>query len=104
MSDRITPHLWFDGNAEQAAAFYTRLIPNSQITNIHRAASDNPSTRKGDPLVVEFSLDGRPYAGLNGGPQFSFSEAISLATDCADQAEVDHYWNALIAEGGTESH
>ena len=96
----ITPNFWFDGTAEEAAEFYVSLFPNSRVDGVHRAAGDNPSTDEGKPLVVYFTLDGRPYAGINGGPMFTFTEAVSLSISCADQAETDHYWNALIADGG----
>ncbi len=96
----ITPNFWFDGTAEEAAEFYVSLFPNSSIDGVHRAASDNPSTDEGKPLVVYFTLAGRPYAGINGGPMFTFTEAISLSISCADQAETDYYWNALTADGG----
>lgn len=99
----ITPNFWFDGTAEEAAAFYVSLFPNSSVDGVHRAAGDNPSTDEGKPLVVYFTLDGRPYAGINGGPMFTFTEAISLSISCADQAETDYYWNALIADGGEPS-
>ncbi len=100
----ITPCLWFDhGAAEEAATFYTTLFPDSRITNVDRSAADNPSTRKGDVLTVEFTISGRPFIALNGGPEFPFTEAISLSIDCQDQAEVDHYWDALIADGGQPS-
>ena len=96
----ITPNFWFDGTAEEAAEFYVSLFPNSSVDGVHRAAGDNPSTDEGKPLVVYFTLDGRPFAGINGGPMFTFTEAISLAIDCADQAETDYYWNALTTDGG----
>ena len=100
----ITPCLWFDhGAAEEAARFYTTLFPESRITNVDRSAADNPSTRKGDVLTVEFTISGRPFIALNGGPEFPFTEAISLSIDCQDQVEVDHYWDALIADGGQPS-
>lgn len=99
----ITPNFWFDGTAEEAAEFYVSLFPNSSVDGVHRAAGDNPSTDEGKPLVVYFTLDGRPYAGINGGPMFTFTEAISLSISCADQAETDYYWNALIADGGEPS-
>lgn len=100
----ITPCLWFDkGAAEEAATFYTSLFPDSSITNVDRSAADNPSTRKGDVLTVEFTLSGRPFMALNGGPEFPFTEAVSFSIDCADQAEVDHYWEALQAGGGQPS-
>jgi predicted 3-demethylubiquinone-9 3-methyltransferase (glyoxalase superfamily) len=101
--DKITPCLWFDGQAEEAARFYTSLFPNSRIDGVHRSPADNPSGKEGDVITVDFTLDGRTYVGLNGGPQFTFNEAISLQVDCADQAEVDRYWDALLADGGEPS-
>ena len=96
----ITPCLWFNGQAEEAATFYTGLFPDSQIDNVSRAQADNPSTNKGDVLTVNFTLRGTPFVGLNGGPDFTFSEAISFVVDCEDQAEVDRYWDALVEGGG----
>jgi predicted 3-demethylubiquinone-9 3-methyltransferase (glyoxalase superfamily) len=102
-SNKVTVNLWFNDNAEPAALFYVSLFPNSRIDAIHRSPADNPSVEKGAVLVVEFTLDGRAFIGMNGGPHFQLSEAISLAIDCADQAEVDRYWEALIADGGSPS-
>ena len=100
----IQPCLWFDhGAAEEAATFYTSLFPDSWITGVQRSAADNPSTRKGDVLTVEFMLSGRPFIALNGGPEFPFTEAISFSFECEDQAEVDRYWEALVAGGGQHS-
>lgn len=93
----ITPCLWFDGQAEEAAKFYVSLFPNSRIDKIQKAAADNPSGKKDDVLVVEFTLMGRPFEGLNGGPDFKFNESISFVVPCKDQAEVDRYWKALSA-------
>ena len=90
-----TPCLWFDGQAEQAAEFYAGIFPDSRVTDVRR----NPD---GSALVVEWTLDGQPYQGLNGGPGQTASWAVSLSISCADQAEVDHYWHAL-SEGGEES-
>ena len=91
-----TPCLWFDGQAEQAAAFCTSVFPNSAVTSVNR----NPD---GSALVVEWTLDGQRYQGLDGGPEHAgFSWAVSFSIDCADQAEVDHYWSAL-SDGGEES-
>ena len=101
--DKITPCLWFDGQAAEAAAFYTSLFPNSQVTSVLRSPADNPSGEKGSVLTVDFTLDGRSFIALNGGPDFKFNEAISLSIDCDDQAEVDRYWDALIANGGEPS-
>ena len=97
---KLSPCLWFDGQAEEAAEFYTKLLPDSHIDNVSRAAADNPSGKKGDVLTVNFTLRGVPFVGLNGGPDFKFSEAISFVIDCEDQAEVDRYWDALIEGGG----
>jgi predicted 3-demethylubiquinone-9 3-methyltransferase (glyoxalase superfamily) len=100
---KITPCLWFDGQAQEAAEFYTSILPDSRIDAIHRAAADNPSTKEGAVLTVDFTLAGQQFMGLNGGPDFSFSEAISLSIDCEDQAEVDRLWDALIDGGGEHS-
>lgn len=98
----ITPMLWFDGQAEEAARFYVSIFPNSRIARIHRypdAGREVPGHAAGAVMVVAFELDGQPYTALNGGPQFRFSEAVSFVIDCADQREVDHYWSALSAGG-----
>jgi predicted 3-demethylubiquinone-9 3-methyltransferase (glyoxalase superfamily) len=94
------PCLWFDGQAEEAAAFYTAIFPNSRVDKVTRSAADTPSGKKGTVLTVDFTLDGEPFMGLNGGPDFTFSESISFVVDCVDQAEVDRYWDALLANGG----
>jgi predicted 3-demethylubiquinone-9 3-methyltransferase (glyoxalase superfamily) len=99
--EKITPNLWFDGNAEEAATFYVSLFPDSRIDQVVRSPADNPSTARGEVVVVEFTLAGQPYAGINGGPQYSFTEAVSFAIECDDQAEVDRYWDLLIADGGS---
>jgi len=95
------PCLWFDGQAEQAAQHYSAIFPNSGIDGVTRYGPDTPG-EEGAVMTVEFRLDGQPYVGLNGGPQFTFSEAISFQIMCADQEEADHYWNRLT-EGGEES-
>jgi predicted 3-demethylubiquinone-9 3-methyltransferase (glyoxalase superfamily) len=102
---KITSCLWFDMKAEEAAEFYVSIFPNSKITNVARSPTDTPEggATAGQVLTVAFELDGKPDMGLNGGPLFKFSEAISFVIDCADQAEVDHYWEALLAGGGQES-
>lgn len=97
----ITPNLWFDGNGEEAAAFYTSVFPNSKIGTITRYGPGTPGP-EGSVMTVSFTLDGQEFLAINGGPQFPFTEAISLEIRCADQAEVDHYWDALT-EGGEES-
>lgn len=100
---KVAPCLWFDGEAEAAAAFYTGLLPDSRIERVSRAAADTPGPPAGAVLTVEFTLAGRRFIALNGGPQFPFTEAVSLSIDCDDQAEVDRYWNAFLANGGTAS-
>jgi predicted 3-demethylubiquinone-9 3-methyltransferase (glyoxalase superfamily) len=89
---KITPCLWFDGQAEEAAAFYVSIFPSSSITNV----TPGPG---GSALVVEFQLAGMEFLALNGGPHFKFNEAISLSIDCRSQAEVDEYWEKLTAGG-----
>jgi predicted 3-demethylubiquinone-9 3-methyltransferase (glyoxalase superfamily) len=103
MSSKIAPCLWFNGDAEDAAKLYTSLFPDSRITSVMRSPADNPSTPEGAVLTVEFNLAGQKFIALNGGPDFQFSEAVSFTIDCADQAEVDRYWDALTAEGGEPS-
>ena len=100
--DKISTHLWFDGNAQQAADFYTGLFPDSHIVTITHAPSDYPSGKAGDVLQIAFTLGGRSFLALNGGPSFPFTEAISLSIDCKDQKEVDHYWEALSAHPENE--
>jgi len=101
MKQKITPCLWFDGDAEEAANFYVSLLPGSRIDNIFRSPVDTPSGAAGSVLTVEFTLAGSPYLGLNGGPQYKFSEAVSFQIHCEDQQEVDRLWNA-IKNGGQE--
>ena len=95
------PCLWFDGAAEEAAAHYTSIFPNSSIGDVTRYGPDMPMP-EGTAMTVPFTLDGQEYVGLNGGPQFPFSEAISFQIMCKDQEEADHYWTRLT-EGGEES-
>ena len=97
---KIVPCLWFDGDAEDAAAFYVTLLPDSRIDKVVRSPADNPSMKKGGVLVVEFTLAGQKYSGLNGGPQFKFTEAVSLQIHCDDQQEVDRLWAAILEGGG----
>ena len=98
--DAITPCLWFDTEAEEAAQFYTSVFPNSRIVHVSRYGSAGPRP-EGMVMEVEFELDGRSFLALNGGPDFRFSEAISLQADCKDQDEVDRLWETL-SEGGEE--
>jgi predicted 3-demethylubiquinone-9 3-methyltransferase (glyoxalase superfamily) len=97
---RITPWLWFDTEAEEAAEFYCSIFPNSKITQVSRYPEGGPR-EAGMAMTVSFVLDGQEFAGLNGGPEFKFTEAISLFIDCADQGEVDYYWEKLT-DGGQE--
>ena len=98
--DRITPCLWFDTEAEDAAEFYTSVFPNSRIVHVSHYGSAGPRP-EGMVMEVEFELDGRSFLALNGGPDFRFTEAISLQAHCKDQAEVDRLWETL-SEGGEE--
>ena len=100
---KIQPCLWFNKNAEEAAKFYAATFPNSHVTAVHKAPSDYPSGKAGDVLTVEFTVLGQPFMGLNGGPQFKFSEAFSMVVNCETQDEIDHYWEKLTADGGQES-
>jgi predicted 3-demethylubiquinone-9 3-methyltransferase (glyoxalase superfamily) len=98
---KISPFLWFDTQAEEAANFYVRVFPGSKIVNVARYGEAGPGP-KGSVMTVTFQLDGHEIIALNGGPQFKFSEAISFSVDCTSQDEVDRYWNALIEGGGEE--
>jgi predicted 3-demethylubiquinone-9 3-methyltransferase (glyoxalase superfamily) len=91
----ITPCLWFDGKAEEAAEFYASVFPDSRVDAVHRAPSDYPSGKAGDVLTVEFTLMRRPFTGLNGGPLFRFNEAISFQIPVETQAEADRLADAL---------
>jgi predicted 3-demethylubiquinone-9 3-methyltransferase (glyoxalase superfamily) len=97
----ITPSLWFDGNLIEAAEFYTSIFPNSSIESIERYTEAGPGD-PGDVVSGTFVLDGTRFIGINGGPAFSFTEAVSFTIDCKDQDEVDYYWNRLV-DGGKES-
>ncbi len=98
---KITPNLWFDTQGLEAAEFYVSVFPNSNVTDITRYGEGAP-VPAGTVLTVNFELDGQEYTAINGGPQFRFDEAISLLINCADQDEVDYYWEKLT-EGGEES-
>lgn len=98
---RISPFLWFDTQAEEAANFYTSIFKNSKIIKVSRYNDARPDA-KGKVMVVEFELDGQRILALNGGPHFKFTEAISLIVDCKTQVEVDFYWEKLSADGGQE--
>lgn len=97
----ITPSLWFDDNVEEAIAFYSAIFPNSAVESVERYTEAGPGT-PGQVLAATFTLDGQRFIGINGGPQFPFTEAVSFTIACRDQAEVDYYWDRL-ADGGQES-
>ena len=97
----IIPCLWFDAQGEEAATFYTSVFPHSRITEVTRYAQTGPGSG-GAVMTVSFTLDGQDYVALNGGPRFTFTEAISLQVHCDTQDEIDHYWSRL-GEGGEES-
>ena len=97
---KIRPNLWFDTEAEEAAEFYTSVFPNSRIVNVLHYTEAGPRPA-GSVMTVEFELDGQRFVAINGGPQFHFDEAISLEIECADQDEVDLYWERLT-DGGSE--
>ncbi|GHH52180.1 MULTISPECIES: VOC family protein [Gammaproteobacteria] len=96
--------LWYDDDAEGAARFYAETFPDSSVGAIHHAPADHPSGKEGKVLTVEFTVMGIPCVGLNGGPAFAQSEAFSFQVATADQAETDRYWNAIVGNGGQESH
>ena len=95
MDAKITPFLWFDTQAEEAAELYVSVFPESRIVKVVPGPD-------GQAMTVAFELAGKPFTALNGGPQYTFTEAVSFVIHCEDQDEVDHYWNALTAEGGEE--
>ena len=98
----IVPNFWFDKEAEEAAEFYCSVFPNSKIVNVTHYQEGSPG-EPGTVMTVDFELDGQRFTGINGGPQFKFDEAVSFLIECADQDEIDHYWDALLEGGGTES-
>ena len=98
---KITPFLWFDHQAEEAAKFYTSIFKNSKIKKIARYTKVGPGP-EGSVMTVDFTLNGQEFVALNGGPNFKFTEAISLVVNCETQAEVDRYWKKLTAGGGKE--
>ncbi len=96
----ITPCLWFDRQAEEAARLYASIFLNSKINRIFHYSADTPGGKEGGVMLVDFTLAGQNFQALNGGPHDAFNDAISLSVRCADQAEVDRYWDALTADGG----
>ena len=97
---KISPCLWFDGEAEEAAKFYVSLLPDSRIEKVQKNPVDSPAGKAGTVLLVEFTLAGQRFMALNGGTRFEYTHAVSFKIDCADQAEVDRLWDALLSGGG----
>ena len=98
----LTTCLWFDGRAREAANFYTSIFPDSALADNWVAPTETPGNEQGSEVLVNFTIFGRPFIGLNGGPQFPHSEAISFQIPCANQTEIDKYWEILTADGGEE--
>lgn len=101
MPQKITPNLWFDTEAEEAAEFYCSVFPNSRIVNVTHYTGAGPR-EEGMVMTVDFELDGQRFTGINGGPEFKFDEAVSFLIECKDQQEVDRYWEKLLEGGGKE--
>src|SRR4051812_7423640 len=101
MTRSIVPNLWFDTEAEEAAAHYCSIFPNSRVVSVTHYGEAGPG-EAGTVMMVEWELDGQPFIGINGGPQFPHSEAVSFLITCETQEELDHYWDRLL-EGGRES-
>ena len=100
---KIATCLWFNKNAEEAAKFYAATFPESRVTAVHKAPGDYPNGKAGDVLTVEFTVLGQQFVGLNGGPEFTFDDAISFQVFTDTQQETDRYWNAIVGSDGQES-
>jgi predicted 3-demethylubiquinone-9 3-methyltransferase (glyoxalase superfamily) len=100
---KIVPCVWYDGTAEDAATFYAATFPDSRVVAVHRAPGDYPAGSQGNVLTVEFTVLGLAFLGLNGGPQFPQTEAVSFQVYTDDQDETDRYWDAIVGNGGAES-
>src|SRR5467141_2317271 len=99
---KITPFLWYDDKAEEAANFYVSIFKNSKVVSVARYGEAGPGP-KGSAMTVAFELDGQKFVALNGGPHFKFTEAVSFVVNCTSQEEVDYFWDKLTADGGSES-
>ena len=99
----FTTCIWFDGQAREAATFYTSIFPDSSLADNWIAPTETPGNEQGSEVLVNFTIFGRPFIALNGGPQFPHSEAISFQSPCANQSEIDKYWEVLTSNGGQES-
>jgi len=99
---KIYPFLWFDSQAEEAANFYCSIFPNSQIGKVARYGKAGPGP-EGSVMTITFTLDGQKFTGLNAGPRYKFTEAVSFVVPCKTQQEIDHYWSQLTSDGGQES-
>lgn len=102
ISQKITPHLWFTEKADEAAAFYASIFPDSRVDRVTAVPADTPSGPAGSVKVVEFTLAGQPFMAISAGPLDPFNHAVSFMVDCKDQSEVDHYWNKLLDGGAAE--
>jgi predicted 3-demethylubiquinone-9 3-methyltransferase (glyoxalase superfamily) len=100
MTNKISPHLWYTEKADEAAAFYASIFPDSRVDSVTAIAADNPGGPAGSVKVVEFTLFGQSFLAISAGPHDPFNDAISLHVTCEDQAEIDRYWDALLAGGG----
>ena len=101
---KITPSLWFNGNAEEAVNFYVSLLPDSKIDTVQRNTVDGPSGKAGSVLVIEFTVAGQRFMAITGGMPQEYTYAVSFKIDCADQAEVDRLWDKILAGGGKAEH
>ena len=100
---KVKPHLWFAKDAEKAAEFYARVIPDSSVTRVINAPAGMPGIEEGQPFIVDFVVGGLEIEAINAGPAFTLDEAFSLIIECKNQEEIDHYWATLTADGGQES-
>jgi len=99
---KVTPFLWFDNQAEEAASFYVSVFKNSKVKEMTHYTGEEPSGQKGSVMTVSFELDGQEFVALNGGPRFKFTEAVSFVVNCETQEEIDYYWKKLTSGGGEE--